>query len=123
MPLRIPIADPPISDSEIAFLRDHIVGTAPIECDLHDIAEGVFAACLNRWADRVLEQAGIILVEQVVDFARRMWCYQQIAMQLWTEKVAIDFPDSSPAEVLEQLKRQSAASDFGLLPEDDDVGN
>ncbi len=122
MPLRIPIADPPISDSEIAFLRDNIVGTAPASCELHDIAEGVYIGCLNRWGDRVIEQLGIVTSDQLVSFARRMWCYQQIAFQLYAERVAIDFPEHTLEEVVTILKERSALSDFGLL-EDDDVGN
>lgn len=113
MPLQIPIADPPISEAEIAFLRDDVVGTAPPDAELVHLAQGINAHCLLMFTDRVLEQGGIVLAQQATDFGHRIWCYTQIAFQLFVERVAMDFPENDEDEVLNILVRRSREIEYG----------
>lgn len=115
MELRIPLAEPPISEDEIAFIRDEIVGTAPPQAKLHHLAEACIVLCLGKWGEQVLMQGGIVTSLQMQDFGRRIWCYQHIAMQLHAERTAIDFPEHDPSDIMGALVKASAKSDFGEI--------
>jgi hypothetical protein len=113
MNLQIPNADPPISEGEIAFLRDDVVGDAPPDAELVHLAMAINAHCLLMFCDKVLEQGGMVLAQQATDFGHRIWCYHQIAFQLYVERVAMDFPEDDPNEIMNILVRRSRELEYG----------
>jgi hypothetical protein len=54
-----------------------------------------------------------VLAQQATDFGHRIWCYTQIAFQLFVERVAMDFPESDEDEVLNILVRRSREIEYG----------